>query len=82
MPNACLSACRYGETATRYGKTATRYGKTAISLGLIDASPKAPPMEPRFEGKAIAVKATLIIVPKHLMKQWPSELAKFLGSSK
>ena len=62
---------------------AVGYGKTAISLGLIDAAPKPPPpMVQRFEHKAIPVKATLIIVPKHLMKQWPSELKKFIGERK
>ena len=58
---------------------AVGYGKTAISLGLIDAAPQQPAMAKRFAGKAIPVKATLIIVPKHLMKQWPSELKKFFG---
>jgi len=59
---------------------AVGYGKTAITLGLIDASPASPPMLERFKGKAIDVKATLIVVPKHLMKQWPNELRKFLGN--
>ncbi|KAJ1459723.1 hypothetical protein M885DRAFT_613323 [Pelagophyceae sp. CCMP2097] len=29
--------------------------------------------------RAIPCKATLIVVPKHLMAQWPAELKKFLG---
>ena len=56
------------------------YGKTAISLGLIDTSKHieefALPDVPR-PGR-IATKATLIVVPAHLTKQWEGEIHKFL----
>ena len=60
---------------------AVGYGKTAITLALIDAQwrDQAPRAPPHLLGKAIPCKATLVIVPKHLMAQWPSELRKFLG---
>jgi site-specific DNA-cytosine methylase len=62
---------------------AVGYGKTAITFGLIDSSPigkTVPQLPAHLEGKAIPVKATLIVVPKHLMAQWPDELEKFLGN--
>ncbi|KAJ3149706.1 hypothetical protein HDU86_006883 [Geranomyces michiganensis] len=55
------------------------YGKTAITLGLIDCA-KAPNPLPKVEG-AISVKGTLIVVPGHLIKQWPSEIEKFTGKA-
>ena len=61
---------------------AVGYGKTAITLALIDAEwrSEAPKLPPHLRRKAIPCKATLVIVPKHLMAQWPSELRKFLGN--
>ncbi|KAF6761679.1 DNA repair protein rad8 [Ephemerocybe angulata] len=57
------------------------YGKTAITLGLIDCTSKTVEAEfekvERIPGK-IAVKATFIIVPPHLTRQWNSEVGKFL----
>jgi hypothetical protein len=57
-------------------------GKAAISLGLTDSSPNVP--EPPFDFKKgfIHTKATLVIVPSHLMDQCPSTVNKFLGSTK
>ena len=61
------------------------YGKTAITLGLIDASrakfgsTKAmPPPESCLDGR-VFTPATLVLVPSHLMGQWPDEIRKFLG---
>ncbi|KAJ3042657.1 hypothetical protein HDV00_006936 [Rhizophlyctis rosea] len=57
------------------------YGKTAITLGLIDvARSKRDATLPTLKG-IVSVKATLIVVPGHLVKQWPTEIQKFLGKS-
>lgn len=60
------------------------YGKTAITLALIDCTQKAIGKEvakrDEIFGKVIT-KATLIIVPPHLTRQWGSEVKKFTGSS-
>ena len=58
------------------------YGKTAISLGLIDCA--AADVKKDFKHVKnmkgyIATKATLIIVPPHLTRQWESEVRKFTG---
>ncbi|KIK50592.1 hypothetical protein GYMLUDRAFT_51100 [Collybiopsis luxurians FD-317 M1] len=58
------------------------YGKTAITLGLIDCTWKQ--VEAEFAKQApidgkIAIKATLVIVPPHLTRQWDSEVRKFTG---
>ncbi|RDX49190.1 hypothetical protein OH76DRAFT_561350 [Lentinus brumalis] len=58
------------------------YGKTAISLGLIDcaaADVKKEFKQVRDMKGYIATKATLIIVPPHLTRQWESEVRKFTG---
>ncbi|KAJ3287354.1 hypothetical protein HK104_008647 [Borealophlyctis nickersoniae] len=60
------------------------YGKTAITVGLIDTalSRPAPPPPPADQLKGyIPTKATLIMVPSHLIKQWPSEIGKFTGNA-
>ncbi|KXN87439.1 Putative SWI/SNF-like matrix-associated actin-dependent [Leucoagaricus sp. SymC.cos] len=61
------------------------YGKTAITLGLIDCTYKDVKKEfaamDRIPGK-IAVKATLVIVPPHLTRQWNSEVIKFCGKGR
>ncbi|OBZ73756.1 hypothetical protein A0H81_06364 [Grifola frondosa] len=58
------------------------YGKTAITLGLIDCTSKEIRKEfakvDDMPGK-IPVKATLVIVPPHLTRQWASEVVKFTG---
>jgi SNF2 family DNA or RNA helicase len=60
------------------------YGKTAITLGLIAAAQKVngPPPKPPKElaEKLISTDATLVIIPGHLMSQWPREIKKFMGS--
>ena len=57
------------------------YGKTAITLGLIDAQHDEDSRRGLVDirGK-ISVKATLIVVPSHLVLQWKGEVAKFLGA--
>ncbi|WVW81897.1 hypothetical protein I302_103896 [Kwoniella bestiolae CBS 10118] len=54
------------------------YGKTIISLALIAESKNLPAPEPAPAG-LIDLKATLIVVPGHLSKQWPSEIIRFTG---
>ncbi|TPX64723.1 hypothetical protein SpCBS45565_g05673 [Spizellomyces sp. 'palustris'] len=59
------------------------YGKTAITLGLIDYAaslPPPPPPPPSHVKGRIPIKATLIIVPSHLVAQWPAEIKKFTGN--
>lgn len=59
------------------------YGKTAITLGLIDCTTKIVAKEfsniGSIKGK-IPLKATLIVVPPHLTRQWNSEVKKFMKS--
>jgi hypothetical protein len=56
------------------------YGKTAITLGLIDCAAKDVKKEfaklTDLKGK-IPVKATLVVVPPHLTRQWATEVKKF-----
>ncbi|GMI05451.1 hypothetical protein TrVE_jg4580 [Triparma verrucosa] len=62
------------------------YGKTAITLGLIDAAEEVNGPAPKFptavQKASVFTKATLVVVPSHLMGQWPKEVAKFTGKSK
>lgn len=53
------------------------YGKTAVILGLIDAQYESDIKPPEDDG-LIPTKATLIIVPSNVFKQWVSETKKFL----
>jgi len=58
------------------------YGKTAITLGLIDCTRKQVARElddaTEIPGK-IRVKASLIVVPPHLTRQWSTEITKFVS---
>ncbi|EJD41795.1 hypothetical protein AURDEDRAFT_105919 [Auricularia subglabra TFB-10046 SS5] len=61
---------------------AVGYGKTAITLGLIDCTASTKPAEVEQDMRGlIKVKATLIIVPPHLGRQWVSEIEKFTGET-
>lgn len=55
---------------------AVGYGKTAITLALIASRQEADEDLPE-ETDRIPIKATLIVVPKHLVNQWKSEVEKF-----
>jgi hypothetical protein len=56
------------------------YGKTAIVLGLIDTQYERDCSRvPNESNGLIPTKATLIIVPNNVFKQWHSEIKKFLG---
>ncbi|KAI9683648.1 MAG: hypothetical protein M1829_004953 [Trizodia sp. TS-e1964] len=57
------------------------YGKTATTIALIDyqfKNGKKPDLEFKDDGK-IPTKATLIVVPAHLINQWGKEVNKFMG---
>ena len=57
------------------------YGKTAISIGVILASQLhfPTPKQAKVDSpvKAIPTKATLVIAPSQLLRQWPREVEKF-----
>ncbi|GAA5877400.1 hypothetical protein JCM1840_006088 [Sporobolomyces johnsonii] len=55
---------------------AVGYGKTAITIGLIAARLEEDAKLPE-DSDRIPIKATLIVVPKHLIVQWPKEVEKF-----
>ena len=54
------------------------YGKTIISLALIAETKGEPAPEPSIKG-LVDIHATLVVVPGHLSKQWPSEIERFTG---
>ena len=41
-----------------------------------------PPVPEEFAPSYFHTKATLVVVPTHLMGQWPNEIRKFLGDDK
>lgn len=56
------------------------YGKTATTLALIDMQKKSAEDHERREiSGRLSVKATLILVPPHLVHQWKGQIKKFLG---
>lgn len=60
------------------------YGKTAIILGLIDSQHEQDMVRmseaPVITGQ-LASKATLLVVPHNVFKQWADEIDKFLGKT-
>ncbi|PWN24623.1 hypothetical protein BDZ90DRAFT_276289 [Jaminaea rosea] len=59
---------------------AVGYGKTAISLALIAKQREQGASPPPANPSLIPTKATLVIVPPQLCKQWENEVRKFVGS--
>lgn len=55
------------------------YGKTIISLALIAETRNEIDGDTPEPAGLIDIRATLIIVPGHLSKQWPSEIERFTG---
>lgn len=58
---------------------AVGYGKTAITLALIAARKEQDAKLPEQTDR-VPLKATLVVVPKHLFGQWGTEIKKFAGS--
>lgn len=56
------------------------YGKTATTLALIDSQEASAEDYAGYQNSScISVKATLILVPPHLLYQWKGQARKFLG---
>ncbi|GAB1218525.1 hypothetical protein ATERTT37_007784 [Aspergillus terreus] len=56
------------------------YGKTAIILGLVDSQfERGNQSSPDAAPGLIPTNATLIVVPQIMLRQWQSEIEKFLG---
>ena len=74
----CPHVVRGGVLADEVG-----YGKTVITIALIDAAPRVPrtPPAPLRADGFIPLKATLVLAPSHLLKQWPREVQKFSGGA-
>ncbi|KAI1133441.1 hypothetical protein F5Y10DRAFT_260322 [Nemania abortiva] len=53
------------------------YGKTIVTLALMETQQKFD--QCGSEGDKLALAASLVFVPKHLVSQWREEAAKFLG---
>ena len=74
MAHPKFRCCRTGQVG---------YGKTAITLGLIATTTCPRPSKKEATPLGLfQTQATLVIVPGHLMGQWPNEIKKFLGSKK
>ncbi|KAJ5485617.1 hypothetical protein N7539_005605 [Penicillium diatomitis] len=59
------------------------YGKTATILGLIDVQHEvdvARSYHNSVDSGLISIKATLLVVPANVYKQWGGEITKFLGN--
>jgi len=56
------------------------YGKTATTIALVAAEQqRRVPLNPEPD-QYVSSRATLILIPSHLLRQWVDEFKKFLGS--
>ena len=59
------------------------FGKTAVSIGLMMATlDEQLEHLPDLHESCIVTSATLVIVPDHLLGQWPAEITKFAGKER
>ncbi|KAK1993972.1 SNF2 super family protein [Colletotrichum falcatum] len=88
--NVRLRATASAENLARGGVLAhdIGYGKTIVTLGLVDFSTANPENEVKSvrdrtmwlgDSGLVHLKATLVIVPPHIVGQWANEAAKFVG---
>ena len=54
-----------------------------ITIALIDSMPREvpTPLPPLRAEAFVPLKATLVLAPSHLLKQWPREVEKFSGGA-
>ncbi|CAE7656818.1 Shprh, partial [Symbiodinium pilosum] len=77
----CLR-CEYRDVKGGVLADAIGYGKTACTIGLIDKTKESPlPSVPTAFRGFIPSRATLVLVPTNLHKQWLSEITKFTGDA-
>jgi len=74
--------CEYHNVKGGVLADAIGYGKTACTIGLVDKTKEAPlpTVPPSFRG-FVPSRATLVLVPTNLHKQWLSEISKFTGDA-
>lgn len=74
--------CEYHNVKGGVLADAIGYGKTACTIGLVDKTKEAPlpAVPPSFRG-FVPSRATLVLVPTNLHKQWLSEISKFTGDA-
>jgi len=74
--------CEYRDVKGGVLADAIGYGKTACTIGLIDKTKEAPrPVVPAAFRGFIPSRATLVLAPTNLHKQWLAEIVKFTGDA-